>query len=388
MSQKRIMVEYPSVTNFLSYVKKRNYSPKATLTDSLIDFFDSNESLIRINPSKANFNILVINTASKLISGDVNKLITGYEELLGKIEEQIKVFIVDHNYPIEVIGKLPSIISLFDRDTTNKSFDLILCQCELLNSPIIPHLKDLIKNNGLLITDKKHRLNVDDVNGWAKVRFLESFHAFQPIMSNRVDLIHDINDSDITLKDFISFGNFLNLDRIPIDEHLKNFIHNLVDNTINKIRLTKNAFNVLIMCSNTPSIKREKFVSILQRCIDDNVFLSEDTIVYHIGKDIYQTTPNYIFRGTIDKLDLEGSVKFDMIVSEHCPTISLTESISHIRRLLKHNCVLITPSTSFDKHIPDGFTEVESNCADYMILYKNDQQESLPNTPPTSFRLH
>lgn len=382
MSFKKIILGYPTVSKFLDFVKKKDYMRTDKLTTCLNDYFNSNVSTIRPNISSTDFNILVLNTASKQISSEVSNVVGEYEKNFGKINKQIKVFIIEHNYAMEVIGRFPFVIALLDRDIIDGIFEIIICQCELLNSPIIPHLKDFIKEDGLLICDKRIRLNVDEIQGWSKVRMSNLFHTFQPVMSDRSDLSFDINDSDIQLDDFLKYQSGTNLEIIRIDEYVRNFIHNYVERTGHKIRLLRNSFNILVMCSNTPSINRQKYLSILQRCTGSNIEMG-DSIVYHIGKDIYAES-NVIFRGIIERLEILNEIKFDLIISEHCPTVSLIGSLGHIKRLLKDDGALITPVTSFEKKMPYGFDLSESLSEDYMILIKNYSSSSDESTALSS----
>ena len=239
MSFKKIILGYPTVSKFLDFIKKKKYNKSEELTTCLNEYFKSNVSTIKPNINSLNFNILVINTASKQITSDVVNIVKEYEKFYGKINKQINVFIIEHNYSMEVIGKFPFIIELLDKDIINGIFEIIICQCELLNSPIIPHLKDFIKFNGILICDKKLKLNVDNVQGWEKIKIFDSFHTFKPVMSNRINLSFEINDSDIKLFDFLKYQSGTNLEIIRLDEYIKNFIHNYVERSDHKITLLK-----------------------------------------------------------------------------------------------------------------------------------------------------
>lgn len=369
MSYKKIILGYPTVSNFLNFVKNRGYVKKDELTGCLIDYFNSSASVVRPNINITDFNVLVLNTASKQISGDVNNILAEYESKMGEIRKQVKIYTIEHTYPMEVIGRFPHVLSLLDKDMAGGKFDLVICQCELLNNSIMPHLKDFIKDDGLLICDKKFKLNTDDVQGWIKVNLSEKFHTFQPVMSNRSDLTFDINSSDIPLGDFLKYQSSVNFEVVRIDEHVKNFILNYVERSGHRIRLERESTNILVMCSTTPSINRRKFYTIMQRSIGDNGISIKDCNIYHIGKDIYREYGN-VFRGTIERFEVINNCKFDIIISEHCPTVSLMSSIGHIRRLLKDAGVLITPVTSFERNLPSGFEEVKSSSEDYMILWK------------------
>lgn len=383
MSLKKVILGYPTVSKFIEYTKKRRFEKSDKLTVCLNDYFGSTSSIIRPSISNNDFNILVLNTASKQISSNVANIVADYERYFGKIKKQIKVFIVEHNYPMDVIGRFPFIISLLDRDIMSSIFEIIICQCELLNSPIIPHLKDFIKVDGLLICDKKLRLNVDDVQGWSRVKMSDDFHTFQPVMSDRTDLSFEINDSDITLDHFLRWTSSKNLDQTTLDEYVKDFIHSYIERSPHKIRLLRGSFNILVMCSNTPSIRRQKFLDILQRSTGSDIGL-DDSVIYQIGKDIYKED-NTIFRGIIERLEILNDIKFDMIISEHCPTVSLVNSLGHIKRLLKDEGALITPVTSFEKKIPFGFDTAYSYSQDYMILIKDHSSPSDESTALSSY---
>lgn len=366
---KKALIKYPSLSTFLEFIDTTSLNVDYQLTSALERFFQTRESKIspKINPK--DFNILVINTASKSISGSVKKLLSEYNEFVGPIRQDIKTWIIEHVYQIDVIGKLPQIESLLEPEFVNNKFDIILCQCELLTS--VSHLKSYIKPNGLLITDKQYGININDVYGWNSIKLLDSFHTFESIPSSSIDPDYYINDSDITLNDFLDYNISDSPNLIGLDEYLRRFIQHVTINTKNNLSLSQYNFNILIICTSTPAIKREKYKTIIQRCMGADVHFSEDTEVYHLGKDVYNISSNNIFRGCVNNLILDigykGKVtKFDIIISDGCPAMMINTDINYLKNLLSFKGLLILPGEQ--KRIPNGFEIVTSISDGYISL--------------------
>ena len=90
MSFKKIILGYPTISKFLDFIKKREYRKTDQLTTCLNEYFTSNVCTIRPKVESADFNILVLNTASKQISSEVSNVVGEYERKFGKINKQIK----------------------------------------------------------------------------------------------------------------------------------------------------------------------------------------------------------------------------------------------------------------------------------------------------------
>lgn len=357
-SVKRIQINYPSFQQFINFSDEKD----GKLTDALISFFESVDSDVCPNIIETEFNILVFNTATKLISGSVNKIIDEYENKLGRIKSEIKVFIIDWIYPIDVIGELPQVTYVLPKLLMQNKFSIVICQNEILRTDIMPHIKDYINNNGILIVDKSHGINSDNVHGWTKIKLLESFHTYEPIISDRYNIEYNINDSDITLSDFVSFtGN----KKDSLYDYLKEFIKYIIERKQVKLRLNSKINNILVLCEDDNSIRKNKYLSILQNCIGEIDFDSIET--YHIGKNIAKQNLPYIARCNINNYYLINSTKFKIIISNICPILLITHNIDSIRNLLDKRGALIVNSC---KREIEGFTK--SDIDEFTIYIKEN----------------
>jgi hypothetical protein len=353
ITDKKILLRYPSVSCFLEFLKETEYTPKTNLTSILDKFFMSDLSQIKPNINHNNFNILVINTASKSISANVKNLIYEYDNIIDRITSDIKIFVIDHIYQIDVIGQLPQIEYLLN--IGKNKFDIVLCQSELCDC--CAHLKQFIKYNGILVTD--NQLNIDDIYGWNFIRSIDSFHLFSPNINDNMNTNYNINNSDITMSEFLDYNTKYKCNNISIDEILRDFINHKNKTKVNIIELSKNYFNILVICSSTPSIKSDKYKSIIKNFIGNNISFTSDINVYHLGKDIYETSDNNIFRGVIYNLIVKNS-KFNIIISDGCPLMIINSDIDHIKDILLNDGILIVKG------------KPKINSDDFEIIYSSD----------------
>lgn len=367
MSMKRIIISYPSTSKFLEFIEKKEYSNDSKISDVLNDFFESKESDVVPMINESDFNILVFNTNTKQITGDVQRILNEYQDKLDTITKSIKVYSIDYVYPIDIIGNLPQLTHMLPKLSMQNKFSLIICQNELLKTCLPTHFKDYINDHGLLIMDKNSSLNFDNIQGWNRVKLLESFHTFEPIISNREELEYNIYDSDLKLSQLLLYSTSNNLDRLELNEYLSGFIRTYIQNNIVEVKLSRKLINVLIMCSDESSIKRNKCLAILQRCIGIN-FDYDLVEFYHIGKNILHEEYPYISRCLVNNFNLLNSTKFDVIVSDSCPIVVINSNIQYISNLLKSEGGLILPKTK--KQI-SGYSSDNCDSSEYSMFLKN-----------------
>ena len=365
---KRIIISYPSTSQFFNFIERRDYPNNAKLSNTLKDFFESSLSNINPNVLDTDFNILVFNTNTKSITGDVKDIVEEYERKTNKINKNIKIFSIDYTYPIDIIGELPQITNMIPKVFMESKFSIIICQYELLKTSIITHLKDYLNTTGIMIMDKNKSLNYDNIQGWNRIKLLDSYHTFEPIVSHRDDLNFSINDFDITLETFKSYNSSFNNNITGIDEYLSNFIKSHVQHNVVNVMLSKKYFNILVMCSDEHSIRMKESVKILQKCINEIIDLDEIEI-YHIGKNILIEDDPFIRRCYVNNYHLMGNVKFDLIISDNCPVLVVNSYIDSIYDILKNDGGLILPKT---KKLIKGFIEGESDCEEYSMFIKTE----------------
>lgn len=366
MSTKRIIISYPSVAQFLNFIENKGYSNEKKLSEILNDFFESTYSEVCPVIEESDFNILVINTNTKTINSEVEKIVIDYENVVGDIEKQIKVFIINYIYPIDVIGELPQLTHMLPDVIMKRKFNIIVCQNELFESNIVPNLNKYIRKNGILVMDKKKGLNPSEIAGWDYLKLLESYYSFTKRDTYSSTLNYNINKTDIDIDTFLSFTSSLNINNTGLDEYLYSFIKCHLERKMINVELDKNKDNILVMCSNDLSIKRNKYVAILQRCMGSD-FDTSNLNIYHLGKNIgYENYP-FINRGIIDNFNVTGGYKFDIIISDSCPMMIITSNSNHISKLLKRGCVLIVPKTSKEF---DGFQSVSIPTNEYSAFIR------------------
>lgn len=358
---KRIFISYPSVSQFLDFIEIKKYSNGEKISKVLKDFFESTYSEVYPNIDDSDFNILVVNTNTKIINREIEKIVNEYENIIGDIERNIKVFNINYVYPLDIIGELPQITHMLPEMVMRKKFKIIVCQNELFHNSIILDLTRYITPNGILVVDKKKDLDPLDIKGWDNINLLDSYYSFVKVNSYRENNNYNINNIDITIDTFLSFISPLNINITGIDEYLSIFFKWYLDKKIINIELDNYKDNILVLCSNDLSIKKDKYISILEECM--GCYFNKNNIdVYHVGKNICYEEYPFINRGIIDNINVTDNCKFDVIISDNCPMMTITSNSQHICKLLKKGSVLIVPKT---KKEFDNFQTVQICTNDY-----------------------
>lgn len=366
---KRVIIHYPSVTQFFNFIEKKDYPNDSRLSLALNEFFESKDSDVVPIVDESDFNVLVFNTNTKQITGDVKRILDEYQSRVGDIKRNIKIYSIDYIYPIDVIGYLPQITHMLPKLSMQNKFSLIICQYELLKSPLITHFKDYVNNRGLLIMDKNNSLNYDNIKGWNKITLLDSFYTFEPIISSREPPEYQIYDSDLTISQMLSYNTPDNHDRMELNDYLSGFIRTYFQHKIVEVRLNRKVTNVLVMCTDEFSIKINKCISILRKCIGDD-YDYEMFEFYHIGKNILIEEYSYVTRCLINNLKILSNTKFDIIISDGCPVMNINSNIDHISELLKggqeHGALILLKT---NRQIP-SYVNIEIKSDEYSMFIK------------------
>lgn len=377
-SERKIMLKYPSISKLSDFLLSSKYkfesNEETYLYEVLRDFFESKETKIHPKVDRDNYNILVINTHTKNVSGLMDKFFAQ----CNRINKDVRIFICDYVYQIDIIGNLPQTPMLYDipvdyRNENNGKFDAIICQEEVLNNST--QLISLLKTNGHIYTDCTKYVDRVAPSFCQQVDELDSFKVFTPdfqryhevtTRSNAGD--YYINEFDITVEYLLEYmeicaGKEKYNTETPLDIYLKDFISWLNNNVKNELLLDNEAFNILIVGTSSDSIRSRKFKTIIRECIGDDVDF-DGVEVYHLGKDIINTSRHNIFRGNFKNFTVEGG-KFQMIVSENCPGMSL--DLEKVKRCLNHGGIFIVPGRNINY---EGFDVIET-YGKYSALIKH-----------------
>lgn len=379
VSERKIMLKYPTIGKLNEFLLNSSYqsNPEETnLYEILRDFFESKDTKIHPKVDRDNFNILCINTHTKNISGCMNKFFHESKRLRDLKDRDVRIFICDYIYKIDVIGHLPQTPMLYDipvdyRDENNGKFDVIICQEEVLNNST--QLISLLKTNGLIFTDSTKYVDLPIPCFCYQVDELDSFKVYVPDFNRFYEVTtrsnagdYYINEFDITVDYLLDYMEKMANkqgynEETPLDVYLKDFISTFTSNIKNELELDNESFNILITCTCSDSIKSRKYKQIIRECIGDDVDF-KDVEVYHLGRDIINTSKRNIFRGTFKNFKTTKG-KFQMIVSELCPGMSL--DIDKIKKYLNTGGILIVPGRNI---VYDGFDMIETyGCFSAMV---------------------
>lgn len=363
MQYQKVIVNYPSTQRFIDFLEEQSYRTEYLLYDALISFFNCSSSSVDLTLDQKDMNILVINTESKQISSQVNKLLEAMREKNIRVNN-VRVFITECPQNIKLIGTLPHITKLI---RMNIPFDVIFCQSLMVDREDIYHLRELISDTGLLITDYpikgRYSFNFEKSNlyyAWEECNIVDGFNCYMPKDCDRRSVVYNIREFDLTIDQFIEGAYTGNEGRIPLEDYLITLTNNLIMRSIVDIVLNRNIFNLLVMCSTDDTIRGQYYKRIARNVIDEHIDIS-DADVYHIGVNIGIEDKPLIHRGTLEKMNVRG--QFDLIISENCPITAMMGS------MLKVNGVLICPVYSSALRM-DGFEILDTKSDKFKMFYK------------------
>lgn len=147
----------------------------------------------------------------------------------------------------------------------------------------------------------------------------------------------EILESDIRMKDLVCKK------KISFIKSLDVAIEKYVSEATPELKiLDKQKTNILVLCANNTSIKREKYKIIMKKLLGTDVSF-ENADVYFLGKDIAKETA-YITRASLYNVTCND--KFDVIIIEHCFYEVAQENLELIRSFLDERGMIITPNYS------------------------------------------
>lgn len=363
-------INYPNVEKFVQYVASQSFRTENLLYDSLLSFFRSSSSKIKLHLDKNNFNILVVNSHQKRISSQVNKLLSELRK--ERVNAQnVKVFIIEAQEYIPLIGRLPHLLELLKVDN---EFDVIFAQSVIIQKEYGILVNNLCNKNTLLVVDRDIANRVSEksvLNGdWESCRYLQSFNCYMMKYMFRHKYSTKIPEIDMTIDEFLELGSTYDLSLITIEDYLIKVISRSIDRAKRTLVTRPEKCNILVMCSTDKSIEKRYFEKIIRKSIGNDINIDVNTVVYHAGCDIGVESPPNIVRAKLENITFEGP-GFDIIISEFCHNTIVSYAIEQIKSFLRPGGALIIPEYKYAIEFR-GFEKVASDSEEFDVYLKDE----------------
>lgn len=274
-----------------------------------------------------------------------------YLRLASEHGKKLKIYFYNEPFVIEGYRKIPLI---FDYIDIEGKMDLLFASnhIDYGNRIALKYGSDIMIESS--ITDKNISRNElgffyfknEQITGRSLVKYSDDFK------------------NDIKIAEIIPYID----DKLGMFDAIRIAMIEYITNIKAEVSLRQDRTNILILCSTTKSINTKVYMRIIRDVLGDVIYRSED--IYFLGRDLsdinmFKDNENCnIVRCTLENFtliynDINNPIKFDVIVSEHCPYPIINKNIKKLNTMLSDTGILISPKYMHNvKSCDDYFTKV------------------------------